>query len=60
MAPHDLQAELAALRAILHLPSAEPVWLDIKPGPLTASERRQFETRLAIVTTDLDRWDHPL
>jgi hypothetical protein len=35
MAAHDLQAEQAALRAMLHLPGAEPVWIDIKPGPLT-------------------------
>ena len=51
--------EAATLRAMLGLPDAKPVYLDIKPGPWTAGERRQFAERLAAVNESLGGWDEP-
>lgn len=49
----DLRAERDALRAMLGEPG-EPVYLDLKPGPLTRQERRQFAGRLGEVNRQLD------
>ena len=46
----DLHAEHNALRDVLRYPMRTPVYLDIKPGPLTAGEWRLFAERLAEIT----------
>lgn len=50
----SLTAERDALRAMLGEP-APPVYLDLKPGPLTDAERELFTRRLATVDRALLR-----
>lgn len=49
----DLLAEREALRAMLGEPG-EPVYLDLKPGPLTAQERERFTRRLRLVADEIE------
>lgn len=51
----SLLAERRWLRAVLKMPG-EPIFLDIKPGPLTLAERREFEGKLGIVNQAIGDW----